>query len=909
MKKVSIIVPVYNADKFLRRCIDSILNQTLEELEIILINDGSTDESQKIIDDYQKRFPDIIKSEVIENSGASVARNRGITIAQGEYIGFVDSDDYIETTMYEKLYKKAEQENSDIVVSGYFVENDKNIRAYQIGHGEEYNKNIKDNPNILVYGVPYLWNKIFKRDLVVNSGIVLDKDLQVFEDLCFTYELYVKANRISKVDEPLYYYMKENEESLTASFSDKFFDIFLAIKKLKEFCIQNKMYEELEEYLIYTALNHMFIRCNMKISFRQLLKKYNYINKVFGFMKKEFPNWKEHELYFKIKNKNKKEYTSKIHWKIMTLLQVTNINKPFKVANKFAKKLKRYNPIGHIYIQYYYKLPIEDNLILIDSQHGNDINGNMFYLIKEMNDNPEYGHFNICLGVDKNRIEEFKRKLAFYGIKNIKLILNKTREYMKILATAKYLLTDTSFVANYIKKKGQIYLNTWHGTPLKTLGRSTKNDFENIPNLQKNFVVADYLLYPSEYMMQHMLEDYMLDNIAKNKILLCGYPRNAIFLDNIRREKVREELMLTGKQLIAYMPTWRGTLGKKDKDEYIANLKEYLDYIDQNLNENQIFYINVHPYIKDAIQLDNYTNVKLFPKEYETYDFLNICDILITDYSSVFFDYALTRKKIILFTYDEESYLSERGMYLDLNDLPFPKAYTVEELVQKINDNTQVNYKEFLEKFCQYDEKEISKKICEKVILGKENDIKEIDMPNNNKENVLILLKNFSNKNINKRFFELLDKTKEYKYNYYVGYINRFVRKYSYNLIKLPKEIRYMGQLYSMCNISFWEKIRIFFHNRLNIKINFQSGKYDCILRDELKRIYGDINFKTIILLGEEKELRIRLFSKYENAFRILYDCKQKNLKDYRDNYHYLISEEELGAFSNLNNIVELGEK
>ena len=909
MKKISVIIPVYNAEEFLGRCIESVINQTLKDIEIILINDGSNDNSQKIIDTYKMKFPNIIKSKTIKNSGASNARNIGIEMAEGEYIGFVDSDDYIDKTMYEKLYNKSKKENSDIVVSGYFVEKRKNIRAYQNGHMEQYDKNILENPNIFIYGVPYLWNKIFKRSLILENNIKLDNDLDIFEDLNFVYKVYIKANKISKVNEPLYYYIKENESSLTSKFSDKFFDIFPAIQKLKRFYKENDVYEELEDHLIYIALNHMYIRCNMNVSFKQIFKKYKYIDNVFSFMNKEFQNWKQHEFYFKRNKKNKKEYISKVHWKVLTLFQVMGINKILKINNKIFKKFRRYNPIGYTYIKYYHNLPLKDNLVLIDSQHGNDINGNMFYLIKEMNDNIEYSDFDIYLGVDKNRIEEFNRKLRFYNIKNVKLVLNKTKKYMKLLATAKFLFTDTSFVANLIKKDGQVYLNTWHGTPLKTLGRSTKSDFENIPNLQKNFVVADYLLYPSEYMMEHMLEDYMLDNIAKNKVLLCGYPRNSIFFNTSRREQVKKELNVSDDELIAYMPTWRGTLAKKDNDEYINQLKRYLDYISKNLNSNQKLYVNVHPYIKDFIDFDEYNNIYSFPKDYETYDFLNICDTLITDYSSVFFDFAVTHKKIILFVYDEKRYLSERGLYINLSDLPFHKVYTVEELMKEINNKEIVNYTEFLNKFCKYDQPDIPKKICEKIILEKETDLKEINMPNNGKENVLILLKNFSNKKVNKKFFELISEIEDDKYNYYVGYINRFIKKYSYNLIKLPQKIKYMGQLYSMCNISFWTKIRIAAHNRLRIKLDFNSNKYDIILKDELKRIYGDIAFKTVIVLGEEKELRIRLFSKFENAFKILYNCNQKNLKDYKGNYDYLISEEELNKFLNLNDIVELGEK
>ena len=140
--KISVIVPVYNSEDTLEKCILSVLNQTLSDIELILINDGSIDKSQEIIDKYKEKYPDKIKTKTIENQGVSNTRNIALDMAEGEYIGFVDGDDYIESTMYEKLYNKAIDENADIVVSGYFVENEKNIRTYQLGGMEQYGKNI-----------------------------------------------------------------------------------------------------------------------------------------------------------------------------------------------------------------------------------------------------------------------------------------------------------------------------------------------------------------------------------------------------------------------------------------------------------------------------------------------------------------------------------------------------------------------------------------------------------------------------------------------------------------------------------------------------------------------------------------------------------------------------------------------
>ena len=136
MIKISVIVPVYNTEKYLPKCLDSLVNQTLKDIEIIIVNDGSPDNSQKIIDDYVKKYKNI-KAFEKKNGGLSDARNYGIKKASGEYIAFLDSDDYVTVDMYEKMYKKAISQHFDMVVCDLnYVYNDKVVKAYS---------NIKDD--------------------------------------------------------------------------------------------------------------------------------------------------------------------------------------------------------------------------------------------------------------------------------------------------------------------------------------------------------------------------------------------------------------------------------------------------------------------------------------------------------------------------------------------------------------------------------------------------------------------------------------------------------------------------------------------------------------------------------------------------------------------------------------------
>ena len=870
--KLSIIVPVYNAEKHLHNSLNSLVKQALENYEVILIDDGSTDNSKKILDSFQKEYPDIIRVIHTENKGAANARNIGLDLATGEYVGFFDSDDFVAVDMYDKLYRLAKKENADIAVCGYYIVSNTNIRSFQNGNTDQYGKSIYENPSIFIYGVPYLWNKIFKRSMIVDNNIRFNK-LRIFEDLDFTYRLYFLANKIVKYDQPLYYYMRIGEETLTSEFNERFFDIIPAIKSLVDFTKGKNSYDDFKDYILYTCLNHMYLRMNVPIKPSNLMLKYKYIDECFAYLDSEFPSWKQHRIYFEYKKHNKTLYTSKLYWKIVSLflkprrLLAKNLRRLIKIA-KIAFKPR----IGSKYIKFVRNLSINDHYILLDSQHGNDLNGNMFYLLKELQDD-SYKDFRIYLSVTQNRYEEFENKIRNYEFNRVNLIIYNSSEYAKVLAISKYLFNDTSFPPYFVKRNGQIYLNTWHGTPLKTLGKKTKEDFYNICNLQKNFNSADFLLYPNKYMMDHMIEDYMISNISENKIMLCGYPRNTVFFDTRRRAELREKLKIDDKFIIVYMPTWRGTLNNKNDASYIVDLEEKLSEISKRLKPDQLLFLNVHPYLKDHIKVNGYSNILLFPKEYETYDFLNCADVLITDYSSVFYDFACTKRKIILFAYDKEDYWKERGLYVKFDELPFPMVETVDELIKEINSPSVISYHDFNTEYNSYDHSKAAKDICKFLILNEKQSLEIVRMPNNQKDNILCVARNLMILSINKTFFSLVSNSNLDSNNYYLTFVNSSFYRHKKLLWYLPEKFSYYGQLYRYPLASICDCLLLALCSKSNFIFKRFKNKLSSIFSTEYARIFNNINFKYHILIGENKARRIALFANKKS--NILYYPKE----------------------------------
>jgi len=841
-KKVSIIVPVYNAEKYLGKCLDSLLNQTLKDIELVIINDGSKDNSDDIIKEYKKKYNDKIVYKKIENGGVANARNTALKMASGEYIGFVDSDDFIELDMYEKLYNKAISDNSDIVVSGYFFNYETGrFKNFELGDTSLFSKSLTESPRILLNTTPFITNKIFRREFLNENDFYFEK-YRIFEDLLFTYKTFIKANKISKVDECFYHYCRRKGDSVTGNFTRKFEDIYEVGNKLRKFYIDNGG-EELLEYVDFIIIKHIYLRFYARVSLKEIRVKHSFVRKSIKYLNKNVPGWKNN-IYFDI-------YENRSSNGTLSILR-PYINKVMRLSKKVLRKIK--NP-AYIYKKYYNK-PLDDNKIYLYSQKGNDINGNMFYLLRELRNNSKYDNFEVYIPVNKNRVNEFKNKLDNYEIKNYHLIKEHTRKSVKILSKSKYVFTDTSMEVFFVKKPGQVVVNTWHGTPLKTLGKAVVQEFHNISNVQKNFNISDYLLYPNEYMRKIMKRDYMLD-LTKNKICMLGYPRNSVFFEEgEKHEKIR----------IAYLPTWRGVNLGNNSVSYLEQLEDILESIDKKLDNKYEFYISLHPYLKDKMSFDDYENIKVIPATYETYDFLNSCDILITDYSSVFFDFACTRKKIILFTYDKEEYLSDRGMYLDIDDLPFKQVDTVDKLIEEIKKPYKFDYSDFIKDYCCYDSKDNAIKLLELVLENKKKGVKLLDNEVV-KNGVLLHSNSFLMTNDQDGIFDLIEKL-SVKDKVYLSFINSRIRN---NKLFLKRaNVDYYGYygFFSMNKLfdTFMLKLLSKFNKLYNIFPKF----YDKMFKLELLRRYQDFNFSKVVLFREKNNLNIYTFA-FADSHKIIY--------------------------------------
>ena len=520
---------------------------------------------------------------------------------------------------------------------------------------------------------------------------------------------------------------------------------------------------------------------------------------------------------------------------------------------KYLRKLK-----SNSYLKYC-NLPIKEKYILLEAGQGKNLNGNMFALIRELCENPAYSDYTVAFVVTDDTLESAKERFLFYGY-TVELVIRDSEKYKEYLATCKTLCTDNSFPPYFLKRKEQVYLNTWHGTPLKTLGVSDLKNAKSLANIQKNYLMCDYALFPNEFCKDVFMDDYMLRNIYKGKILLQDYPRNSIFLDDDAAKKLRDKLGLNNKQIIAYMPTWRGTGRNADTDIQKRILDKYFTEIDKRLNDDQIFYVNLHFLIGNTMDFQKYKHIKPFPKEYETYDFLAICDCLVTDYSSVFFDYAVTKRKIILFAYDLYEYMRDRGTYFPIEDLPFPIVDTVDQLINEINDEKYNDYSEFLSTYCSYADLHTSKKVLDLLLKNDNSEVNLSNATDNEKDIILVYGGKLKSKHKNEMLADFLSDISEKNSNSEVLLTFRGgITSAKVNFLEeLPKDVRYLA-LVNKYEFTLVDKIKAAFGVRY--KISKEKNPY--FLREK-NRLFYSISPAKVIDFYATPDYMYRILSHFD---------------------------------------------
>ena len=294
MKSVSVIVPFYNVENYIEKCLGTLVNQTLEDIEIILVNDGSTDRSMVVVKKFLERYPDKITYLEKENGGLSDARNYALPYAKGEYIAFLDSDDYVEKTMYKDMYELAKKEDSDMVECNFYWEYpDK--KKEDVGVVYNGKKEMLEKVRVVA------WNKLIKKEVLEKSKVTFPKGYR-YEDVEFTYKLIPYLDKVSFLKKPCKHYI-QREGSISNNQNERNKEIFDVLEHVIDFYKENDLYDEYKDELEYIYIRYAFCSSLLRIvKIKDEFVQRKLLDLTWEKVNTTFPNWKKNPVLKKKKD-------------------------------------------------------------------------------------------------------------------------------------------------------------------------------------------------------------------------------------------------------------------------------------------------------------------------------------------------------------------------------------------------------------------------------------------------------------------------------------------------------------------------------------------------------------------------------------------------------------------------------
>lgn len=289
-KKASIIVPCYKVEKYLPRCLDSLVSQTLKDIEVICINDGSPDHCIDILNDYKARFPETIVVIDKQNEGVWRGRFDAIAIARGEYIGFVDSDDYVEPDFAEKLYNTAKNNDADISVCGFHrvdVDTGKILNTEMTDKRQPFN--VEEEPQRLLElnGAP--WNKFFRASIMKNLHD-FEEPPRIFDDMMMHLLIYPSVEKVAFTSHALVNYIIRNDSIMTTIDKSKIDSTYKAMLEVKQ-VYQETASQRLQEFLDAAAFLHLGVSLMFRISYDKNADLKTELSRNQAYLDSNFPTW------------------------------------------------------------------------------------------------------------------------------------------------------------------------------------------------------------------------------------------------------------------------------------------------------------------------------------------------------------------------------------------------------------------------------------------------------------------------------------------------------------------------------------------------------------------------------------------------------------------------------------------
>lgn len=737
--KISVIIPFSHYPHYLKECLESLKTSAFQDFETLLVVDKEHDCIDDVIKEYS--FVRVIESQV---HGCAACRNVGMQYAMGEYIYFLDADDYVlentlgllavhahgEDIVYgaisntwnnkaNYLEKIANQEIDPEDLEEKQRLHEEKVDAYRLKNPDESEHRLqsvyyllrvkKGIRSITALGI------LFKTTFIRQNGFTFDENYRYYSDMTFLCPVLDRLTSQVRVEDAIYVKRKHNDPINYPALSqeesdDRFEERCKAVETTRSLIDENGIVR----YYLDFKLIHFFTRSMSKRLRRSQDERWRneYFTMIIPYIEKCRPDVLDElsrnnaKMVRALLNHDLKGVQKQVRW--------------VSGKKKFKKMLKNKNTAYKLaYFHRYLKQPVKENVILFET-----------FMAKNYSDSPKYIYEYIA-----QNHPEYECVWAIndgakipYGAKTVKRF---SFQYAYYLAVSKYLVFNVRPPLWYRKREEQVFLETWHGTPLKRLVFDQEEVTSASPKYKQQFYRQrkdwDFLVSANPFSTKTFRSCFLYEG----EMLEYGYPRNDILYwpnkDEIAQQ-LKEKLGIPkDKKTILYAPTWRDDQ-HYGSGQYKFELALDLKLMKERLQDDYVVLLRTHHYISDHIDVSGLGDFVINLSSYDDIsEIYLISDICITDYSSVFFDYANLKRPILFYTYDFDKYKNQlRGFYIDMNtEVPGPLLYTSEQVVQAIEDIDEITeeykerYDQFYDRFCCYDDGHASEHVAEAMLAKK----------------------------------------------------------------------------------------------------------------------------------------------------------------------------------------------
>ncbi|WP_277454049.1 glycosyltransferase [Janibacter sp. DB-40] len=464
---------------------------------------------------------------------------------------------------------------------------------------------------------------------------------------------------------------------------------------------------------------------------------------------------------------------------------------------------------------YWHERPLDDNSVFYESFAGNGVLCNPEAIFRALVDDPEFAHLTHVWSLSP-QMWSSRIRAEFAQHPRVRFVRYKSPQYYRALSTSRYLFNNATFPPEFIKRDGQVYVNTWHGTPFKTMGYDEPGGGPNARNVIRNFLSADYLLAANRFMAERMYEEaYRLTNIHPGRIITEGSPRvDRQFLDEVGRDRVRGRLTAAGvalgdeQKVVLYAPTWRGESFQQPANDVVLLAKRVRELKRQLPSDQQVL-LRVHQQVYAfALEHPELSDI-LVPNEIPSNEVLGITDVLVTDYSSIFFDFLATGRPIVFFAPDMSAYDGYRGLYLDTKHLPGPLVRTAGQLARVLvadgsgaDDDPAVSHRDAYdaarERFASREDGRACERIIDVVLRGSTRDHDVRPVRSDGRTRILMYLGGMRPNGITTSALNLLNNIDHDRYDVSVFYQHSASEEVQANEARIQPRVRVLPRIGAM---------------------------------------------------------------------------------------------------------------